>query len=315
MANLRANKYKVVRGIWKGIAIPSLLYGMDTISWSAEEVNKLEVIQNKIGRLGLGANKMAGTEAIRRDMGWSTFEERLFKGKLKYKIRLEKMDRNRWAKNVYLNSGTKSNWNRNCLRIANKCGFFRRWVENINENVREWELSLQLEEELVYDERKWKGIINNKVKEHGLLKWKQGMERKNTLKMYSQKAAPKKEIFYSGDMGSSLLFKARTNSLEINDRTYRYNESRDKLCKMCNRRAEETLDHLITDCSAYDSARDIAISKYKGILGESRFREIIDSEVDENGLGFLLGIGNETPNSVVDVSKKLLCQIWTIRGK
>ena len=26
---------------------------MDTISWSAEEVNKLEAIKNKVGRLGL----------------------------------------------------------------------------------------------------------------------------------------------------------------------------------------------------------------------------------------------------------------------
>ena len=28
---------------------------------------------------------------------------------------------------------------------------------------------------------------------------------------------------------------------------------------------DETLDHLIVECSAYDLARDIAISKYKGI--------------------------------------------------
>ena len=54
------------------------------------------------------------------------------------------MDRNRWAKNVYLNSGKKSNWNRNCSRIASKCGLFRRWVENVNGSVREWELSLIL---------------------------------------------------------------------------------------------------------------------------------------------------------------------------
>ena len=45
MINFRANKYEVIWGIWKAIAVPSLLYGMDTISWSAEEVNKLEVIR------------------------------------------------------------------------------------------------------------------------------------------------------------------------------------------------------------------------------------------------------------------------------
>ena len=313
MANFRANKYEVVRGIWKTVAVPGILYAMDTMSWSAEEVNKIEAIQNKVGRLGLGANRMVGTEAIRGDMGWSTFEERLFKGKLKYKIRLEKMDRNRWAKNVYLNSGTKSNWNKNCSRIAGKCGFFRRWVDNVDGGVREWVLSLLLGEENMYDERKWKGIINNNVKEHGLLKWKQGMEKKSTLKMYSEKEKPKKEIFYNGNKGSSLLFKARTNSLEINDRTYRFNGSRDRWCKMCNRGVEETLDHVIVECSAYDTARDIAISKYKGILGDNKFREIIN--LDDNGIGFLLGIGKEIPDLVVEISKSFLSQIWAIREK
>ena len=74
----------------------------------------------------MGANRWIGTEAIRGDMGWSTFEERLFKGKLKYKIRLEKMEELRWAKNMYQESGVKSRWNMNCVRIANKCGFFRK---------------------------------------------------------------------------------------------------------------------------------------------------------------------------------------------
>ena len=40
MANFRANKYEVVRGIWKTVAVPGILYAMDTMSWSAEEVNK-----------------------------------------------------------------------------------------------------------------------------------------------------------------------------------------------------------------------------------------------------------------------------------
>merc|ERR1719154_70437 len=114
--------------------------------------------------------------------------------------------------------------------------------------------------------RKWKGIINNKVKDYGLLKWKQGIGNKSTLKMYSEKAAPRKEVFYSGNKGSSLLFKARTNSLEVNDRTYRFNENRERLCKMCNMGVEETLDHLIVECPVYDIARVKTMGEYKGIL-------------------------------------------------
>ena len=34
---------------------------------------------------------MVGIEAIQRDMGWSSFEENIFKGEQKYKSRLEKI--------------------------------------------------------------------------------------------------------------------------------------------------------------------------------------------------------------------------------
>ena len=115
------------------------------------------------------------------------------------------MDRNRLTKNVYLNSGTKSNWNRNCSRIGSKCGFFRRWVDNVDGRVREWEFSLLLGEENMYDERKWKGIINHKVKEYRLIKWERGIGKKSTLKMYFEKAMPRKEIFYNRNKGSSLI--------------------------------------------------------------------------------------------------------------
>ena len=74
---------------------------------------------------------------------------------------------------------------------------------------------------------------------------------------------------------------------------------------------DETLDHLIVECSAYDPARDIAISKYNGILGESKFIDIIN--LDDNGSGFSLGIGNEIPDFVVEISKSFLCQIWEMR--
>ena len=37
MAKLRSNKYEVVRGIWTSIVVPSVLYGMDSINWTADE--------------------------------------------------------------------------------------------------------------------------------------------------------------------------------------------------------------------------------------------------------------------------------------
>ena len=54
-------------------------------------MNTLEGIKNRVGMIDLGANRIVGTEAILGDMGWSSFEERIFKGTLTFKIRLEIM--------------------------------------------------------------------------------------------------------------------------------------------------------------------------------------------------------------------------------
>ena len=61
------------------------------------------MIQNVVGRVALGANRYVGVEAIRGDMGWSTFRERVMKGKMNYKIRLERMPEERIAKR-YMNT-------------------------------------------------------------------------------------------------------------------------------------------------------------------------------------------------------------------
>ena len=85
MASLRSNKYEVVRGIWswKCIAVTNVLYRIDSIDWTADQIKKLDTIQNKVDRLGLDANRLVRTEAILRGYGWRSFEEWLFKGKLK----------------------------------------------------------------------------------------------------------------------------------------------------------------------------------------------------------------------------------------
>ena len=53
-----------------------------------------------------------------------------------------------------------------------------------------------------------------------------------TLKMHSGKYQPIKEWFFNGNWGSSLLFKARTNSLDLNFRILRLNEGEEKFVRL-----------------------------------------------------------------------------------
>ena len=69
------NSYEIIRGLWKGVGFPAIVYGMEVVGSNKVEEEKWERIQDKIGRLGLGANRYVSREAIRGEMGWSTFDD------------------------------------------------------------------------------------------------------------------------------------------------------------------------------------------------------------------------------------------------
>ena len=155
------------------------------------------------------------------------------------------------------------------------------------------------------------------MKEYGLAKWRTGIENKQTLVRYGLKKAPHWESFYDGSWGSSLLFKARSGSLEVNERTYRFNPRNSKECEhgciVNGRVAEETIQHIMTECSGYSEAMAWAIDEYKRVMGEDGFREIILRGDEDQGTNFFLGLVEEVPREVVEVTKKYLVWIWAVR--
>ena len=83
------NKYDHGRILWKSMAVPHCLYGTEITNYRVENMRKLEMIQNSMGRWCLGASKCTATEAIRGEMGWSTFKERIGKEKLCFTKKIE----------------------------------------------------------------------------------------------------------------------------------------------------------------------------------------------------------------------------------
>ena len=53
-----------------------IMYGTYVTAWNENEIDKLEVGQNRVARMALNAPRYAALEALRGDMGWSTFRER-----------------------------------------------------------------------------------------------------------------------------------------------------------------------------------------------------------------------------------------------
>ena len=313
IARFRANKYVAVRELWKTMAVPSITYGMNVLNWSECELQKLEVIQNKVGRVALGANRYVSVEAIRGDMGWSTFSERSMKGNIMYKVRIERMQDDRWVKRVHKDSGRYSKWTKACKRLVRKCGLNCREDVFGRGHVIGWNVVCMSGEGGDWNIMRWKKVVNQKVRELGWRKWKSGMESKSTLVWYREKEVPKCERYYDGSWGSELLFKARTQSLEVNGRTYRWNTDRNRMCKMCNIEEVESVYHLIVECEKYDMERQVYIERVRGEIGENIFAAWDGDE--RNSMCVLLGISGTPTDSMIEGMKDFLIQIWNKRNQ
>ncbi|KAF2347662.1 Zinc finger C2H2-type [Trinorchestia longiramus] len=64
------------------------MFGMNVMAWNGGDLEKLEVLQNRIGHLALGTPKLMAAEAFRGDLGWSLFSERMVKAVLNYMVRI-----------------------------------------------------------------------------------------------------------------------------------------------------------------------------------------------------------------------------------
>ena len=145
--NLRVNKFQVIRGLWKGLAVPTIMYGLEIIDITGKEKNGLEVVQNKAARKALGANKHVAIEALRGEMGWSTFEERINMTKIKYRVRLELMESKKWAKKVF-------NWRRRDSKFIKE-------TNNSMKQIKMKIMETQGEKEIIIDGEKWKEMRKN----------------------------------------------------------------------------------------------------------------------------------------------------------
>ena len=142
-----------MRGLWKRLAGPTVMYyGLEIMEVGGKEKRGLEIVKKRAAKRGLGAKRHVATEALGGEMGWSTFQERIDKTKINYRVRLEHMNDKRWTKQVFKWRGDKSTFrketNRNMKRTDMK-------IVNNDEN-----LGIKIKGERVGEERK----IQNRVK-------------------------------------------------------------------------------------------------------------------------------------------------------
>ncbi|XP_063861501.1 uncharacterized protein LOC135101456 [Scylla paramamosain] len=313
-AGMRASKYDVLREVWKSVAVPCIMYGMDVIAWNESEIDKLEVGQNRVARMALSAPRCTAVEALRGDMGWSTFRERLTKATLRYKIRLERMDNARIVRKVYLWNESGSKWRKRCMRMTDRNGLQVVWAIRMagrNQNEREWVVTRGGRVGAEWDVRKWKNEIDKEMKCVGLNEWKNEMERKKTLEWYKEKEAPRYERWYDGSLGGDLLFRVRAQCMDVNARSYRWSESRSKVCQMCDMGEDVTVEHVVLECVKYARDRNEMMQVILTELGHDRNERV--EKTGKEWMVLLLGLCREANERMIEAVKEFLERMWRAR--
>ena len=118
---------------------------------------------------------------------------------------------------------------------------------------------------------------------------------------------------YNGSWESTLLFKARTDSLEVNEKKKKWGGDKDS-CEKCEIRKErntETLDHVLIECPEYKNERLNFETEVKRSIGEREWEIIKQGE--DKGMKEILGLG-DGGQKMTDITKKYLAAIWRKRN-
>jgi len=184
------------------------------------------------------------------------------------------------------------------------------WVKELNTIDRRYELRG------LYNQEGSKKLVERAIYKYGQDVWRKGINEKSTLRFYKEKKEPMKEVFYDGSFEGKLLFRARSGSLEVNGRTYRWNGGRED-CQNCCYGGKETIEHFMIECNRYEEERAGLIQVIQGLVGQELWHEIQDRE--DRGMGIVLGFkaGKEAIDSnmgrIVEATKAFLKAAWKKR--
>ncbi|KAF2356116.1 hypothetical protein FHG87_013128 [Trinorchestia longiramus] len=110
----------------------------NVIAWNGGDLEKFEVLQNRVGHLALGAPKWTAVEAVRGDLGWSLFPERMVKAVLNYKVRIEQMENKMWVKQIFDWNLSESLWEKICWGHARKLKIQKTVCVRIGRSMDDW---------------------------------------------------------------------------------------------------------------------------------------------------------------------------------
>jgi len=197
----------------------------------------------------LKATRSTCKETLYGDLGWQSIAAIQDCHRIKYLDRLLSLDDCRWPK-VALNYMLNTN---NSSKIRWK------WIDNIKDILNVCNINHQILNGNATPTKNWSNSCSDIIKNHDFRKLIDQAKNKFSLANYVNLKSYRCIEPYLLDQvdfqGVNLKFKARSNTLPLNNRTCKWDKSIDNgLCSVCNNGIEDVC-HFLFICKGYASIR------------------------------------------------------------
>ena len=266
------NKLLVGKTWWKCGILSGILMGAGVMNFNVKQVKTLQKIENRVYRGILGAIYNSPKAVMRGEIGSSLMETRIIESRLTLVRSMIESD-NKMVKDILGKvRGLRDNaWNNKLEEYLGKVELRFEDLETMN-----------------------KRAIKKRVRERDNRLWREELENLSSVEIYRNwKTGIREERCYDNTEQSTIQFRARANSLQLNDRK-RFGGG-DTTCELCGI-GEEDLGHFLLRCQKLEGKRR------RDLLGDRNREENII-------IGELLFSGEK-----IQEVKEMLGRMWRERG-
>ena len=227
------NKLLIGKTYWKSVALPTILYGTNIVNLTEENIKVLQRIENSVYRTILGAAHYTANATLRGEIGSSLMKRRIINSRFNFIISIN-TGRNQLLEHtlreIEMDGSTK--WIKTTVKYMSETGIH----------------SGKLRTESKADVKKLMYSWDKKL-------WIEDIESKSSLNIYRRfKTDICEEDIYDNRPSSRILNKARTNTLQLNDRNRHVNkETHCMVCGDVNKK--EDIYHFLLHCEKYKAER------------------------------------------------------------
>ena len=116
---------EVTGACWLQVAVPSILFGCETVPFTESNIVTLERIQSSVAKYALGLPRYSPNVVAQTEMGWRSVRHQLYRQQLSFYVRLNSLPTSRWAYQALMEhqtGGWHSSYLAYILRLRSEVG-------------------------------------------------------------------------------------------------------------------------------------------------------------------------------------------------